>query len=96
MEVLVAYDVSTVNKGGNARLRRVARIMEAYGQRVQNSVFECVLSPEQFLLLRHDLAQAINENEDSIRIYRLRSPHRKHTTLIGHQPKYDIRNPLVI
>lgn len=91
----MTYDVSTTSNDGKRRLRNVARIMEAYGQRVQKSVFECILSPEQLLLLQHDLLQAIDANEDSIRIYRLRSPHHQHTNLIGHQPTFDIRDPLL-
>ena len=68
MEVLVVYDVSTETSAGQSRLRRVAKICEAYGQRVQKSVFECVLAPEQVALLQHDLEGAINRQEDSVRI----------------------------
>ncbi len=96
MELLVVYDVSTETSAGQARLRRVAKICEAYGQRVQKSVFECVLAPEQAALLQHDLEGAIDKQEDSIRIYRLREPHSRHTRLIGRQPQFDIRDPLVL
>ena len=96
MELLVVYDVSTEMSGGQARLRRVAKICEAYGQRVQKSVFECLLAPEQVALLQHDLEGAIGKQEDSIRIYRLREPHDQHTLLIGRQPRFDIRDPLVL
>ena len=96
MEILVVYDVSTETPAGRARLRRVAKICEAYGQRVQKSVFECLLAPEQLVLLRHDLRQEINMQKDSIRIYRLREPHGRYTQLMGRQPQYDIRDPLVL
>lgn len=96
MELLVVYDVSTETAAGRARLRRVAKICEAYGQRVQKSVFECLLAPEQVVLLKHDLERVINMQTDSIRIYRLREPHRQYTFLMGQQPRFDIRDPLVI
>ena len=96
MELLVVYDVSTETRAGQARLRRVAKICEAYGQRVQKSVFECVLPPDQLALLQHDLEGAIDKDEDSIRIYRLREPHGRHTHLIGRHPRFDIRDPLIL
>ena len=96
MELLVVYDISTDTREGRARLRKVAKICEAYGQRVQKSVFECIIKPEQELLLRRDLENAMDEEEDSIRTYRLREPHSKYTYLAGKQPKFDIRDPLVI
>ncbi len=96
MELLIVYDVSTDTREGRARLRKVAKICEAYGQRVQKSVFECVLKPEQELLLRRDLENAIDEEDDSIRIYRLREPHGKYTYKAGKQPQFDIRDPLII
>ena len=92
----MVYDVSTVTQAGKARLRRVAKICEAYGQRVQKSVFECILMPEQVVLLQRDLNEAIDKRADSIRIYRLRQPHTKYTVKIGRQPRYDIRDPLVL
>lgn len=95
-EFLVVYDVSTATPEGRVRLRRVAKIMEAYGQRVQKSVFECILMPEQMTLLQHDLRRAINRREDSIRIYRLREPHNRYTFLMGQQGDFDFREPLVL
>ena len=96
MELLVVYDVSTETAEGRGRLRRVAKICEAYGQRVQKSVFECILAPEQEPLLQHALEDVIDIKEDSIRIYRLREPHRRYTYKVGRQPKFDIRDPLVV
>lgn len=69
MFVLVAYDVATVNKAGARRLRRVARACLDYGQRVQNSVFECRLDDRQWVLLRHRLLTEIHRDEDSLRFY---------------------------
>ena len=96
MEFLVVYDVSTETSTGRARLRRVAKICEAYGQRVQKSVFECILAPEQVVLLQHDLDEVIDKQQDSIRLYRLREPHGRYTFLMGRQPQFDIRDPLVL
>ena len=96
MELLVVYDVATDTSEGRYRLRRVAKICEGYGQRVQKSVFECIVAPEQEVLLRHDLEEAIDREVDSIRIYRLREPHQRYTYLAGRQPTFDIRDPLIL
>lgn len=95
MELLVAYDIATTTTSGQLRLRKVAQICQSYGQRVQYSVFECVVNAAQAELLRRDLLDAINPKTDSIRIYRLREPHSKHTWLAGRQREYDIRGPLI-
>lgn len=67
--VLVAYDVSTVDKTGARRLRRVAQACKDYGQRVQNSLFECRLDPKHWVLLRSRLLAEIDPKEDSLRFY---------------------------
>jgi CRISPR-associated protein Cas2 len=91
----VVYDVNTESAAGRARLRKVAQVCQSYGQRVQKSVFECILNEAQYELLRHELREAMNESSDSIRIYRLREPHERYTWLAGMQPSFDIRKPLV-
>ena len=96
MELLVVYDVSTDTREGRSRLRRVAKICEGYGQRVQKSVFECIVAPEQEVLLRHDLEEAMDQEEDSVRIYRLREPHSRYTYLAGRQPRFDVRDPMIL
>ncbi|MCU0858907.1 MAG: CRISPR-associated endonuclease Cas2 [Pontiellaceae bacterium] len=73
MLVLVSYDVSTVNKRGQRRLRRVAKICESFGLRVQNSVFECIVDPAQWTRLRNLLLRAFSKEEDSLRFYFLGS-----------------------
>ena len=67
--VVVSYDVSTKEKAGQRRLRRVAKICEDYGQRVQNSVFECILDPERWTRLKLRLLDEIVPKEDSLRFY---------------------------
>ena len=96
MEVLVAYDISTESFSGQARLRRVAKICEGYGQRVQKSVFECLVNDVQLELLKRDLEAEIEPSTDSVRIYRLREPHRRFTWMVGRGLRYDLRRALVI
>ncbi len=96
MEVLVAYDVSTETAAGRRRLRRVAQACEGFGQRVQKSVFECVLNAGQLEQLRHRLRKEMNPDEDSLRIYRLREPRGRYLQVLGRQPDFDIREPLIL
>lgn len=69
MFVLITYDVATADKAGTRRLRRVAQACKDYGQRVQNSVFECRLEPQHWAVLRARLLGEVNEKEDSLRFY---------------------------
>lgn len=69
MLVLVSYDVSTINKPGRRRLNRIAKTCESYGQRVQNSVFECLVDPAQWIMLRAELLRLYKSEEDSLRFY---------------------------
>jgi CRISPR-associated protein Cas2 len=96
MEVLVAYDVATDDAAGRRRLRRVAQVCMAYGQRVQKSVFECVLNEAALELLKHRLAREMEKSKDSVRIYRLMEPRERHLSLIGKQPAFDIHDPLLV
>lgn len=96
MEVLVAYDVATDTAAGRARLRQVAKVCEAYGQRVQKSVFECVLSDAQLEQLAHRLCRIIDVDSDSLRIYRLREPRMRFVRVLGRPIADDIREPLVL
>ncbi len=92
----MTYDVSTETAEGRRRLRRVAKACEAYGQRVQKSVFECVLSATDLQRLRHRLLQEMCPTEDSLRIYRLREPRSQFLEVHGLQPVFDLREPLVL
>jgi CRISPR-associated protein Cas2 len=96
MEVLVTYDVSTTDAAGARRLRQVAKICEGFGQRVQNSVFECALNEAQLEQLVHRLEKAIDTEQDSLRIYRLRQPRAQYVTVIGKSLDFDVREPLVL
>lgn len=74
MLVLVTYDVSTESREGRRRLRRVAKVCQNYGQRVQKSVFECQVDPAQLEALERELLKEIDKEEDCLRLYRLRVP----------------------
>ena len=82
MDVLITYDVNTLTPAGRARLRRVAKICEGHGQRVQFSVFECTVNDAQFEILRCRLLKTIHPGEDSLRIYTLRG--RREDTVEAH------------
>lgn len=71
MLILITYDVSTIDKAGRKRLNRIAKICLNYGQRVQNSVFECLINPAQWTSLQNELLQTYNQKEDSLRFYYL-------------------------
>ena len=97
MEVLVAYDVATDTGAGKRRLRRVAQACQAYGQRVQKSVFECTLSDVQLERLIQRLTKEIDEGEDSLRIYRLTEPRERFVRVFGRDPRIDFaRGTLVL
>lgn len=95
MEVLVAYDVATETAAGRRRLRRVAKVCLAHGQRVQKSVFECLLNEVQYEQMIHNLLDEINEKEDSLRIYRLQEPRQRFLRAYGRSV-VDLRGPLIV
>lgn len=94
--VLITYDVSTESEGGARRLRRVAKVCKDYGQRVQKSVFECLVDPAQWARLRARLVEEIEEEEDSLRFYFLGSNWRGRVEHVGVQRSYDPEGPLVV
>jgi CRISPR-associated protein Cas2 len=97
MEILIAYDVSTETNAGKRRLRRVALACQAFGQRVQKSVFECTLTDVQLERLLQRLQKEINESEDSLRIYRLVEPRERYVRVYGRDPRIDLaRGALVV
>lgn len=71
MQVLITYDVETISVQGRKRLRKVARICTDYGQRVQNSVFEMNIYPEDLVQIKNKLSEIIDPDKDSVRIYNL-------------------------
>lgn len=95
MMVLVTYDIATADKAGQRRLQRVAKICLNFGQRVQNSVFECSISTEQFTRLKHQLVAIIEQDTDSLRFYFLGSNWQQKVEHIGAKPVADIDDPLI-
>ncbi len=96
MLVIVSYDVSTETKAGCRRLRRVARVCEGTGQRVQKSVFECQVNLAQFEELERRLLAEIDAAEDSLRFYRLTEPVDLHVREYGKFKAVDFEAPLVL
>lgn len=96
MLVIVCYDVSTETKAGRRRLRRVARVCEGMGQRVQKSIFECQVNAMQFEELERRLLGEIDSGEDCLRFYRLTEPVELHVREYGNFKAVDFEGPLVL
>jgi CRISPR-associated protein Cas2 len=96
MLVLVSYDVSTIDKNGQRRLRRVAKVCQNYGQRVQYSVFECIVDPAQWTALRQRLINEIKPEKDSLRFYYLGSNWKRRIEHVGAKETFDQEGPLII
>lgn len=96
MMVLVTYDVSLKDKKGPRRLRRVAKTCQNYGQRVQYSVFECLLDPAQWAVFKQKLVKEIDPDQDSLRIYFLGNNWKRRVEHIGAKKGYDPEGPLIL
>jgi len=96
MLVLVSYDVSTMDKRGRARLRRVAKTCLDFGQRVQNSVFECIVDPAQWAVLRQTLLDLYKDDEDSLRFYFLGSNWERRIEHHGSKKPVDLEGPMIV
>ena len=96
MLVLITYDVNTKTKAGRTRLRKVAKQCVNYGQRVQNSVFECSLDNAKLIEVQHLLEGLIDKNVDSLRFYILGNKYKNKVINIGAKPSFDVNDPLII
>lgn len=96
MLVLITYDVNTQNASGKTRLRKVAKECQNYGQRVQNSVFECILDASQALVLKDKLCSLIDENKDSLRFYYLGNKYQTKVENFGIKSSYEAEGTLII
>jgi CRISPR-associated protein Cas2 len=96
MLVLVTYDVSTVDRAGQRRLHKVAKKCLDFGQRVQKSVFECSITTEQYVHLKNQLAELIDPQTDSLRIYQIGDRWKDRVEHIGAKPSFDVNEPLII
>ena len=96
MLVLISYDVATTEKEGQRRLRRVAKACKDYGQRVQYSVFECIVYPSQLAVLKNRLISEIDPEKDSLRFYYLGSNWKHRVEHVGAKESIDQEGPLVV
>ncbi|MBU5449019.1 CRISPR-associated endonuclease Cas2 [Acetivibrio sp. MSJd-27] len=96
MLVVITYDVNTQTPEGRKRLRKVAKQCVNYGQRVQNSVFECVLDAAQCKMVKHKLEQLIDPQSDSLRFYYLGNRYQTKVEHIGSKPSFDVTDPLIL
>lgn len=96
MLVLITYDVNTETPAGRKRLRKVAKQCVNYGQRVQNSVFECILDAAQYKRVRHLLEQLIDPELDSLRFYNLGNHYQAKVEHIGAKPAYEAEGVLMV
>jgi CRISPR-associated protein Cas2 len=96
MLVLITYDVSTATAAGRKRLTKVAKKCVDHGQRVQNSVFECILDSTQFRKLKYELEALIDKNTDSLRYYKLGDNYKSKVEHVGTKVAYDMEGPLIL
>ncbi len=96
MFVIVSYDVATDEGKGQRRLRRVAKACQDYGQRVQYSVFECIVDPAQWAVLKERLICEIDPEKDSLRFYYLGSNWQHRVEHIGAKASIDQEGPLIV
>lgn len=96
MLVLITYDVNTSDASGKRRLSKVAKICINYGQRVQNSVFECKLDNAQLIVVRDKLLKVIKEDTDSLRIYNLGNSYTKRIEHYGAKETYDPGEAMIL
>jgi CRISPR-associated protein Cas2 len=96
MYILVAYDVATSTHSGARRLRRVAKVCLDYGQRVQNSVFECKLDPAHYVAFKERILHEIDPSTDSVRIYNLGNNWQKRVEHYGKNKDYNIEGTLLV
>lgn len=96
MYILVTYDVDTTDKSGQRRLRRVAKACLDYGQRVQNSVFECELTEVQLCILKDRIKDIIDNSLDSIRIYHLNRNENRRVEVIGVETSFGVKETIII
>jgi CRISPR-associated protein Cas2 len=94
--ILVTYDVNTETKAGKTRLRKVAKMCVNYGQRVQNSVFECLLDASQYVEFRARLEEIINPEKDSLRFYKLGNNYKNRVEHVGTHPDISQDDILIV
>lgn len=94
--MLITYDVNTQDAAGKTRLRKVAKQCVNYGQRVQNSVFECVIDPAKMKALQYKLESIIDPGKDSLRFYYLGKSYKEKIEHVGAKPSFDVEGVLML
>ena len=95
MLVIITYDVNTQNSAGKKRLRNVAKVCVNYGQRVQNSVFECVMDQAKCREVKHKLTGLIDKELDSLRFYYLGNNYKNKVEHIGVKPSFNVEEDVL-
>ncbi|MBA9083782.1 CRISPR-associated protein Cas2 [Fontibacillus solani] len=96
MLVLITYDVSTIDAAGQRRLRQVSKACQNYGQRVQNSVFECIVDAAEWAALKIKLIELIDPEQDSLRFYQLGNQYKNKVEHVGIKASLDLEGPLIL
>ena len=96
MLVLITYDVNTQDAEGVRRLNKIAKLCVKYGQRVQNSVFECLLESSSYKTLQHELLKIADLEKDSLRFYNLGQNYSRKIEHFGFKESYDPQDSLII
>ena len=96
MYILITYDINVTTNKGQSRLRKVAKICVNYGQRVQNSVFECKVTEAELLKIKKQLEDVIDKETDSLRFYRLGENYDKKGQHIGAKQTYKFDDPMIL
>ena len=96
MLLLITYDVNTTSPDGQKRVRHVSKCCQAYGQRVQNSVFECDVNAAQATILKKKLSDIIDKQKDSLRLYNLGNHYKSKIVHIGAKAGYDPEDALIL
>lgn len=96
MYILVTYDVQTADSAGRKRLRKIAIICLNYGQRVQNSVFECKVDESEYLRIRSEIIKEMDAEKDSVRFYRLGTKYKEKVEHFGIKEPYDFEDAFIV
>lgn len=96
MMVLITYDVCTEDAAGRKRLRQIAKECQNYGQRVQNSVFECIMDAAQCRALQHKLVKLMDADSDSLRFYYLGNNYKTKVEHFGAKTGYEAEGVLIL
>ena len=96
MYILITYDVDTTSHDGQRRLRQVSNACKDFGQRVQNSVFECELTEAQLCILKERIKEIIDHSLDSIRFYHLSKNENRRVDVMGIETAFDVNDAIIV